>query len=206
MTSKLGPGNTFKVVLLGEASVGKTSLLVRFVDDSWDAVMDPTIGQTFLTRVIQVDNEEVTLHIWDTPGQERYAAANVITIRDAHCCIIVYDVSESDSKSYNLVSSIIDRYKSACTLAANFVVIVGNKCDLIASNVQDTELQRLEDEHNEFRLKSFLSSAKTGENVNEIIQFVASKLLDRSSVQMIQGISPQLDITKKRPKEKDGCC
>jgi Ras-related protein Rab-7A len=206
MSNRESTGNVFKVVLLGDTMVGKTSLLVRFVDDSWDRVMDPTIGQTFLKSVLQVNNEEVTLHLWDTPGQERYASSNIITIRDANCCIIVYDVSDADSKSYKLIPSIIERYKAACTSLGAFVVIVGNKCDLIGSDHQEAELQRLEDQHDDFRLKSFLSSAKTGENVSDVFRFVASKLLEGTSTRLIEESAPQLDIAKKKPKEKSGCC
>jgi Ras-related protein Rab-7A len=199
--------SAFKVVFLGDAGVGKTSLIVRFVDNSWERNMDPTIGQTFLKSVIQVDNEKVTLHVWDTPGEERYASANVITIRDADCCIIVYDVSDPDGRSYELIPSIIDRYRSACGTLGSFVVIVGNKCDLLASNLQDAELQRLEDAQTDFRLKSFLASAKTGEGVNEIFSFVAAKLLERVSTQMVNRAPSGVDLAKgKDTKEHTGCC
>jgi small GTP-binding protein len=197
----------FKVVLLGDVDVGKTSLLVRFVDNSWDKVMDPTIGQTFLKSVIQVDNEEVTLRIWDTPGDERYASANIMAIRDADCCVIVYDVADPEGKSYALIPTIIDRYKSVCNLPNAFVVVVGNKCDLIASNLQDTELERLDEAQTNFRLKSFLASAKTGEGVGEIFRFVAAKLLEHAATRMTVSTSNIVDLAKTVDKSgKKGCC
>jgi small GTP-binding protein len=197
--------NVFKVVLLGDMYVGKTSLLVRFVDGTWERTMDQTIGVTFLKSVIKVANEDVTLQLWDTPGQDRYAAANVITIRDADCCVIVFDVSDPEGPSSKIVQDIINRYKSACGRTGTFVVIVGNKCDLISSTAQDQELQKLEDQHNDFRLKSFLTSAKTGEGVNEVFQFVGATLLERSSVRMTQHTEPGIDIGQPIPK-KSGCC
>jgi small GTP-binding protein len=207
MTARRTTANAFKVVFLGDAGVGKTSLLVRFVDNSWDRIMDPTIGQTFLKSTIQVDNEDVTLHLWDTPGSERYASANIITIRDADCCIIVYDVSDPESKSYELIPSIIDRYRSACGALGTFVVIVGNKCDSIGSNLQDAELQRLEDAHTEFRLKSFLTSAKTGEGVESLFSYIASALLLKASTRMVHQTAPTIDLTKgKQKKDQGGCC
>jgi small GTP-binding protein len=169
--------------------------------------MDPTIGQTFLKSTIRVESEEVTLHLWDTPGSERYASANSITIRDAHCCVIVYDVSDPESKSYALIPSIIDRYESACGKPGTFVVVVGNKCDAFPSHLQEAEVQRLEDAHTEFRVKSFLTSAKTGEGVQQLFTFVASELLARSSERIIEEIGPGVDLAKgNEKKDRGGCC
>jgi small GTP-binding protein len=199
--------SAFKVVLLGDVGVGKTSLLVRFVDDSWDHVMDSTIGQTFLKSTLQVHSEEVVLHLWDTPGSERYSSTNTILMRDADCCIIVYDVSDPEHNSYQFIPKIIDRYRSACGVPGTFVVVVGNKCDKIASRLQDDELQRLSDAQTEFWVNSFLASAKSGEGVKELFQFVASKLVEQNSSRMIHETAPGIDLTRtQKNKNRGDCC
>lgn len=126
----------FKLLLIGDSSVGKSCLLLRFADDAYVDTYISTIGVDFKIRTVELDGKSVKLQIWDTAGQERFRTITSSYYRGAHGIIIVYDVT--DMESFNNVKqwlSEIDRYASdsVCKL------LVGNKCDLVDSKVVDTE-------------------------------------------------------------------
>ena len=91
----------FKLVFLGEQSVGKTSLITRFMYDSFDSTYQATIGIDFLSKTMHLDDQTVRLQLWDTAGQERFRSLIPSYIRDSNVAIIVYDIS--NSKSFNQV-------------------------------------------------------------------------------------------------------
>ncbi|CAI0378528.1 unnamed protein product [Linum tenue] len=126
----------FKLLLIGDSSVGKSCLLLRFADDSYVDSYISTIGVDFKIRTVEQDGKTIKLQIWDTAGQERFRTITSSYYRGAHGIIIVYDVTEMES--FNNVKqwlSEIDRYAndSVCKL------LVGNKCDLVENKVVDTQ-------------------------------------------------------------------
>ncbi|XP_058097650.1 ras-related protein RABD1 isoform X2 [Magnolia sinica] len=126
----------FKLLLIGDSSVGKSCLLLRFADDSYVDSYISTIGVDFKIRTVELDGKTIKLQIWDTAGQERFRTITSSYYRGAHGIIIVYDVTEMES--FNNVKqwlSEIDRYAtdSVCKL------LVGNKCDLVENKVVDTQ-------------------------------------------------------------------
>lgn len=85
----------YKLVLLGESAVGKSSLVLRFVKNVFSPTQESTIGAAFLTQTVQLEPEHVTVkfEIWDTAGQERYHSLAPMYYRGAHGAVIVYDVT-----------------------------------------------------------------------------------------------------------------
>jgi small GTP-binding protein len=194
----------YKIVLLGDTNVGKTSLLRRFNTDCFDSSLYPTTGETFIKRSLQVGHEEIMLHLWDTPGQEKFASQSTLCIRDAHCCLICYDVEPGAGTSYDLVDTFISRYTSTCVLPRFFAVIVGNKSDRLTPAQQQREMEKLEPLENEIRVKSFLTSAKSGEGVHELFQFIGSKLVEFSRSNVEQGTV--IKFQPRKPEDENGCC
>ena len=94
-----GMGNRFaqfKLVLLGESAVGKSSIVLRFVKDQFDSYRESTIGAAFLTQTISLDeNTTVKFEIWDTAGQERYKSLAPMYYRNANCAVVVYDITQA---------------------------------------------------------------------------------------------------------------
>ena len=86
-----------KVLLLGDAAVGKTSVLNQFVNRDFAASYRATIGSDFLSRQIEIDDRFLTLQIWDTAGQERFKSLGPTFYRGTDCCIFVYDVTNPES-------------------------------------------------------------------------------------------------------------
>ncbi|NXA14157.1 RAB5A protein, partial [Sapayoa aenigma] len=94
----------FKLVLLGESAVGKSSLVLRFVKGQFHEFQESTIGAAFLTQTVCLDDTTVKFEIWDTAGQERYHSLAPMYYRGAQAAIVVYDIT-------NEVSAVLGRHK-----------------------------------------------------------------------------------------------
>ncbi|KAJ8983845.1 hypothetical protein NQ317_016450 [Molorchus minor] len=101
MASPTDNGNSgtynFKVVLLGEGCVGKTSLVIRYVEDKFNSNHISTVQASFLNKKINVDGTHINLSIWDTAGQEKFHALGPIYYRSSNGAVLVYDITDEDS-------------------------------------------------------------------------------------------------------------
>nr|AEE62138.1 unknown [Dendroctonus ponderosae] len=88
---------SFKVVLLGKGCVGKTSLVLRYVEDKFNGKHITTIQASFLNKKINIDGQRLTLAIWDTAGQEKFHALGPIYYRSANGAVLVYDITEGEN-------------------------------------------------------------------------------------------------------------
>ena len=90
---------SFKVVLVGDSNVGKTSMLQRFAKDTFRNDIEPTVGPQFMSRLVELEDTGATmkLQIWDTAGQEKYRSVTPIYYRDAAAAICVFDVTSRQS-------------------------------------------------------------------------------------------------------------
>ncbi|XP_042740909.1 ras-related protein Rab-22A isoform X1 [Lagopus leucura] len=116
-----------KVCLLGDTGVGKSSIVWRFVEDSFDPNINPTIGASFMTKTVQYQNELHKFLIWDTAGQERFRALAPMYYRGSAAAIIVYDITKEETFSTlkNWVKELRQHGPPNIVVA-----IAGNKCDL----------------------------------------------------------------------------
>ncbi|KAJ5072453.1 ras-related protein rab-5c [Anaeramoeba ignava] len=198
-----------KLVILGQASVGKSSLVLRFCKGQFFEYQEPTVGAAFLTQTITYGDYEVKLEIWDTAGQERYHSLAPMYYRGAAAAIVVYDITNKDSfvKAKDWVKELLRQGSSNIVIA-----IVGNKTDLEESRT--VEISEVESYANETNLLFFETSAKSGSNVKEVFVELAKKLpkVPKNQPQPVEqtqttpnqpvDISAQTDIKKK----KKGCC
>lgn len=161
----------FKLVLLGESSVGKSSLVLRFVKGQFHEYQESTIGAAFLTQTVCLDDTTVKFEIWDTAGQERYHSLAPMYYRGAQSAIVVYDITHPDSftRAKNWVKELQRQANPDIVIA-----LAGNKADLADKRVIDNEEASSYAEEN--NLLFMETSAKTSLNVNEIFHQIAKKL------------------------------
>jgi len=161
----------FKLVLLGDAAVGKSSSVERFVKNEFFEFQQPTIGAAFLTQTVPLDDCIVKFEIWDTAGQERYRSLAPMYYRGAAAALVVYDITVHDS--FTGAKTWIEELQRQGS--ADIVIgLAGNKCDLENKReVSKAEAQKYAQENG---CLFFETSAKTGENVNEIFTQIAQKL------------------------------
>ncbi|MCJ1463748.1 GTP-binding protein of the rab/ypt [Pseudocyphellaria aurata] len=160
----------FKLVLLGESAVGKSSL------DQFDDYRESTIGAAFLTQTISLDDTTtVKFEIWDTAGQERYKSLAPMYYRNANCAVVVYDITQASS---------LDKAKAwvkELQRQANeniIIALAGNKSDLVAEFPDKRAIATADAEAyaREAGLLFFETSAKTAENVRDLFTAIARKL------------------------------
>ena len=83
----------YKIIMVGDAGSGKTSILLRFADNIYNEYQPCTIGVDFKMKLVKIDNRIVKLQMWDTAGQEKYRSISNAYYRNAHGCIAVYDIT-----------------------------------------------------------------------------------------------------------------
>ncbi|PWN26235.1 putative GTP-binding protein ypt5 [Jaminaea rosea] len=163
----------FKLVLLGESAVGKSSLVLRFVKDQFDDYRESTIGAAFLTQTVKLDEQtQVKFEIWDTAGQERYKSLAPMYYRNANCAVVVYDITQPQSLE-KAKSWIRELQRQA---DPNIVIaLAGNKADLATTRraVPREEAERYAEEE---KLLFLETSAKDSTNVSELFALIARKL------------------------------
>ncbi|CAH0025501.1 unnamed protein product [Clonostachys rhizophaga] len=214
------PLKKFKLVFLGEQSVGKTSLITRFMYDSFDNTYQATIGIDFLSKVdpapdrdsifrgltteqtMYLEDRTVRLQLWDTAGQERFRSLIPSYIRDSSVAVVVYDIS--NAKSFQNTKKWIDDVRAERGNDV-IIVLVGNKTDL--NEKREVTTQQGEDEAKKNNLMFVETSAKLGHNVKNLFKRIAQALPGmEGSDAAAQASSQMIDVkTNNTPANQEGC-
>uniref|UniRef100_A0A8B9IN45 small monomeric GTPase n=1 Tax=Anser cygnoides TaxID=8845 RepID=A0A8B9IN45_ANSCY len=134
----------FKILIIGNSSVGKTSFLFRYADDSFTPAFVSTVGIDFKVKTIYRNDKRIKLQIWDTAGQERYRTITTAYYRGAMGFILMYDITNEES--FNAVQDWSTQIKTYSWDNAQ-VLLVGNKCDMEDERVVSAEKGRQLAEH-----------------------------------------------------------
>ncbi|XP_077607570.1 ras-related protein Rab-3C isoform X1 [Crocuta crocuta] len=126
----------FKLLIIGNSSVGKTSFLFRYADDSFTSAFVSTVGIDFKVKTVFKNEKRIKLQIWDTAGQERYRTITTAYYRGAMGFILMYDITNEES--FNAVQDWSTQIKTYSWDNAQ-VILVGNKCDMEDERVISTE-------------------------------------------------------------------
>lgn len=186
------PLRKFKLVFLGEQSVGKTSLITRFMYDSFDNTYQATIGIDFLSKTMYLEDRTVRLQLWDTAGQERFRSLIPSYIRDSTVAVVVYDITNANS--FQQVNKWIEDVRAE---RGNDVIImlVGNKTDL--QDKRQVSMEEGERKAQELNVMFIETSAKAGYNVKQLFRRVAAALPGMESTQE----KPTNDLIEVRLQE-----
>lgn len=185
----------FKVIFVGDSSVGKTSIIVRYHNNSFSDASNSTIGAAYVSKEVQTHYGPALLHIWDTAGQERYKSLVPMYARGSTVAIIVFDTSIEDG--FSSVETWLPTVKEDTNPDVKFIV-VGNKLDLEPTFNRDyvDEWSKRTD------IPVVYASAKTGQGIDLLFQTVISMLPEAKFVLSGQDVNLENNDLKK----KKGCC
>jgi len=198
----------FKLLIIGDSGVGKSSLLVRFADNQFSGNYITTIGVDFKIRTIELNGERVKLQIWDTAGQERFRTITSTYYRGTHGVIVVYDVASGDS--FANVKRWLHEINQNCDDVNR--ILVGNKCD-----DPDRRVVLKEDAtrfSNQMGIQLFETSAKENINVEEMFRAITNLVLSSKKAQretLGDNSAGRIKVNEhgrpnNRKKDKKSCC
>ncbi|KAJ3636353.1 hypothetical protein Zmor_004521 [Zophobas morio] len=194
----------FKLVFLGEQSAGKTSLISRYMYDTFDEAYQATIGIDFLSKTMYFNDKTLRLQLWDTAGQERFRSLIPSYIRDSSVAVIVYDITNRNS--FEQTTKWIEDVRQERSNDA-IIMLVGNKTDLAGKRVIGVD--EGEKKAASANVMFIETSAKTGQNVRELFRQVASALPGINGSTERESLAENLiDVSLKDPTGgayKKGC-
>jgi small GTP-binding protein len=189
----------YKVLIIGDANVGKTSLLRRHVDGKFTEEVAGTIGIDYRSNTYIRDNQRYDLQIWDTAGQERFRNVTKAYYRDADATLLVFDLTNTES--FKHVPEWFEQLvkESGRTTKQIVTILVGNKSDCNNINV---DLRAVQDMVSRLEISNYIqTSAKVGERVDEVFEQLLEKLITRDSTgKKPHGTSGTINIKYGAPR------
>ena len=187
----------YKILLLGDSSVGKTCFLMRYTDNTFQEIHMSTIGLDYKLKNVQLDDGKmVKIQIWDTAGQDRFRSITKNYFKGAHGIVLLYDIT--DKGTFESVRNWIKQIKeevddNVC------IILVGNKIDL--EDKRQVSKEQGESMAAEYGLMHFECSAKTGENIHESFNELLKKTVENFSK-----AAENIQLRKIKKKNKKKCC
>jgi len=171
MTTSVSPLAKYKLVFLGDQSVGKTSIITRFMYDKFDNTYQATIGIDFLSKTMYLEDRTVRLQLWDTAGQERFRSLIPSYIRDSSVAVVVYDVS--NRASFLNVARWVEEVRTERGSDV-IIMLVGNKTDLV--DKRQVSIEEGDAKARELNVMFIETSAKAGFNIKALFRRIAAAL------------------------------
>ena len=191
------------IITLGESSVGKSSIINRYVENNFDYNFVSTLGVDFRKKNININGEDIRLKIWDTAGQEKFRSIQKQYYRNSDGILLVFDVTKFDT--FNVLEEWINSIKNQ-TSNDIIVVLVGNKIDLNNKVISDDEIKNFA---NDNKFKYFLTSAATGKNINEVFDYIVKEIYNIKSKKKKNDSNNNNNKNLKKnyiKRKKKACC
>ena len=202
IVNKTKRGNDSKIIILGDASVGKTSILIQFNSNHFEPTIESTVGASFSTKVVETSNGPVELFMWDTAGQEKYRSLIPMYTRSAVAAIIVVDITSQTSMSS--LDMWYDIVKQNCSLKTCHIYIVANKIDLISESEKTAAVANVKKWANDHSFPFFATSAKQFETVKPVFQKIAEDISYSQNNSQFESTN-LMNINEKNEKSSN-CC
>ena len=192
--------NLIKLLIIGDSSVGKSNFLFQFIENKFTDTHIATIGFDFKSQKVTLPNSKqvVKLQIWDTAGQDRFRTITKTYYKGSHGVILVYDVC--DERSFGNVKNWVNQIEQNAK-SSICKVLVGNKCDKAERVITEEQGRKLAEEYN---MKFYETSAKTGQNVEETFRYLTGEIL--KIYKNKEGHTGGVTLNGKDDKEHQGCC
>ena len=192
-----------KVILVGDSGVGKTCIINKYLNQ-YNLDVKTTINTSFYTKIEIIDNYKIIFQIWDTVGQEKYRSLNSLFFKDAHICILVYDITKEES--YNNIKDYW--YESVITNGSEGIIlgIAGNKSDLYEyEKVDKNEVKEFSKEINSVLR---FTSAKNNCLIDELFDELGKKFVNSNFMKDIRencsdNIEEEENIKVEEKKNKE---
>ena len=200
---------TYKILILGDSSVGKTTFIVRFCEGKFKEDSLTTIGLDSKVKFISRQDKKIQLQIWDTAGQERFRSLSKSWYKGADGILLMYDISNYDS--FKHIKNWINDIKTNISIPFEklALIVIGHKSDLPDEKrkVDKNDIQTFENSHG---IKIIEASAKIDKNVNESMIALIDKMLELGVGKIKTGDEDEDDnkklSVKKKKKKKGDCC
>ena len=191
---------SFKILLLGDSSVGKTCFLKRYIDDTFQDVYLSTIGFDYKYKCITLkEGKNIKLQIWDTAGQERFRTIAKSYYKGAHGIILMYDVT--DQKSFDSIKKWLEQIKEEAPKKVS-VLLVANKIDIEKRIITKEDGENIAKSYD---LDIYESSAKDNINVSEAFEDLAEKINAKYKIMKERGKKLEENVPEMT-KNKKKCC
>ena len=198
MTEKKQKELLYKILLLGDSSVGKTCFLMRYADNTFQEIHMSTIGLDYKLKNVQLDDGKIVkIQIWDTAGQDRFRSITKNYYKGAHGIILIYDVTSR--KTYENIKNWVAQIKEEVSEKVT-IILVGNKIDDEKNRKVTTE--EGQNMAKECGLDFFETSAKSGINIDSTFNELVKKTVEKYS--KVDGKGDKLNGRKSG--KKGGCC
>ncbi|MHA1267665.1 MAG: Rab family GTPase [Candidatus Helarchaeota archaeon] len=163
----------FKIVVIGDGAVGKTSLIARFAEKSFQAEYKPTLGTNIVIKELKLDNNQIKLLLWDIAGQSKWRDVRHLYYKGAQGCILVFDVSRPGT-----FESIPAWYNDLIKFSGDIPrILLANKVDLV--DIRKITADQAKKAADELNAPYFETSAKDGTQVNEAFERISTLILER---------------------------
>ena len=201
----------FKVVLVGDSSVGKTNIMSKYLKNEFHEDSKATVGVEFGSKQFNIEGHQTKAQIWDTAGQERYKAITSAYYKGAKGAFVVYDITRK--QSFDSVDRWINDLKAAADKKLS-IIIIGNKCDL--EDQRQVNKEQGEEKAKNYEVAFMETSAFSGENLDKAFEKMMNEVFKKCHEEMISegdvdivGPSKDISLDKTKPKDegqKKKCC
>ena len=193
---------TIRLLLLGDSSVGKTSILNKYIANKFIENNIATLGVEYMDKTVDYNNFKIKLQIWDTSGEEKYRSITKSYYKNAEGLLVIFDITNEES--FNHVKNWINEAKDNNSDIK--IILVGNKLDF--ENERKVAKDRAIKFAENNSLQYFETSAKSGKNIHKSFKAMIDLILDGKSEQDIlnEFKKPQKTVSVNDDKKKKSCC
>ena len=194
----------YKIITLGDSSVGKTSIINRFINDTFDEELTPTLGIKHTFKTLEINNTKVKLSVIDTNGQEKYRSLSVSYFRHADVVLFIFNLNEP--LSFNNIQEWINVFNDNNNKKKVILkYLIGSKSDL----EQRVEQNLIDEFANNNNMLYMATSAKTNNQINELFQKIGEDILEeeeKKTNDMIRTKNSSRILLKTKEKNRKKCC
>lgn len=194
----------YKIITLGDSSVGKTSIINRFINDTFDEELTPTLGIKHTFKTLEINNTKVKLSVIDTNGQEKYRSLSVSYFRHADVVLFIFNLNEP--LSFNNIQEWINLFNDNNNKKKVILkYLIGSKSDL----EQRVEQNLIDEFANNNNMLYMATSAKTNNQINELFQKIGEDILkeeEKKTNDMIRTKNSSRILLKTKEKNRKKCC